>query len=74
MFYKIDIKNPDRLVKDMTIGEVAEIIRQVVFWEIHNQINSHTKQYEYQKGYFIGDKLPFNQNEVYCGNTLDITG
>lgn len=74
MFYKIDIKNPDRLVKDMTIGEVAEIIRQVVFWEIHNQINSHTKQYEYQKGYFIGDKPPFNQNEVYCGNTLDITG
>lgn len=72
--YKLNLKEPDRKLADMTIGEVAEIIRQIVFWEIHQQINSHTGHYEYQKGYFIGDKPPFNQNEVYCGNTLDITG
>lgn len=72
--YKLNLKEPDRKLADMTIGEVAEIIRQIVFWEIHQQINSHTGYYEYQKGYFIGDKPPFNQNEVYCGNTLDITG
>jgi len=74
MGFSVKINEPDRLIKDMTIGEVAEIIRQVVFWEMQKQINSHTGRYDFQKGYFIGDKPPFNQNEVYCGNTLDITG
>lgn len=74
MTFELKLNKPNRKISDMTIGEVVDIIRNVVFWEIHKQINSHTGRYDFQKGYFVGDRPPFNQNDVICGNTLDING
>lgn len=58
----------NKKLSEMTLGELMPIIEELIIFYTNKYLN--TGHFDCQKGYFIGDRPPFDQNTPIC-TTID---
>lgn len=61
----------NKKICDLTFGELFDIINDIVDYHVRRNLNINTGRYDFQKGYFVGDKPPFDWNTPICTDSID---